>query len=260
MRFLFWNTNKKNNDRYISQLIVDNKIDLFCAAEYNGNIDKLCDSIINERKYHVLIAPGCERITLLSNQDGFSAGFQNTYCSMQIMNSNFIICFIHLPSKLHNDPTRRVLIINEIIEQINKYEKMKSINNTIVVGDFNINPYEDSCLRVDQFHSIPFENEAKRLSRTFQGKEYKMFYNPMWGLLGDWNTPYGTYFLPSGDSICPYWNIYDQVIIRPSLIGKFKKNKLEILTSCGDESLLDENSRPRKDISDHLPIVFEIEV
>ena len=49
-----------------------------------------------------------------------------------------------------------------------------------------------------------------------------MFYNPMWNLLGDAQEPYGTYYYAgNGHPINTYWNIYDQVIIRPALRGTF---------------------------------------
>jgi predicted HTH transcriptional regulator len=53
------------------------------------------------------------------------------------------------------------------------------------------------------------------------GNEYSMFYNPMWLFLGDEKQPYGTYYHNNGDSINTYWNLYDQVIIRPILRERF---------------------------------------
>ena len=260
MRFLFWNTKKKSIDNYIVRLINEYNIDLFCAAEYGGNAEELCSRIRADRSFEVIMSPGCERVILFGNPSVFTLGFQNKYCSMHILNDSYLICVVHLPSKLHNDDIRREIIISEIVNEINKVEDTKMGNNTVVIGDFNINPYEESCLRIDQFHSIPVEIESLRGSRVFNGKDYKMFYNPMWNLFGDNIAPFGTYYKNSGESICPFWNIYDQVLIRPSLISRFNKEQLRIITNCNDESLLDANYHPRKEISDHLPIVFELEV
>ena len=85
-----------------------------------------------------------------------------------------------------------------------------------------------------------------------------MFYNPMWNFLGDFNEPYGTYYCSSGDTVNPYWNVYDQVIIRPALRARFVDSNLRIITETTKLSLLDKNRHPDSRISDHLPIIFEI--
>lgn len=56
----------------------------------------------------------------------------------------------------------------------------------------------------------------------------------------------------------PYWHIYDQVIIRPSLRSRFVDGNLKIITGSANVSLLDKNKHPNHSISDHLPITFEI--
>lgn len=260
MRFLFWNTNKKDVDGYIADIVKEQHIDVFCAAEYNGNVDNLCNKLKSYKDFDEVISPNCDRIKIIGNSETFSPVFQNKYCTMQKFNNSFLLCVVHLPSQLHDDPIRREEVIREIINEINIFEDKKGANNTIVVGDFNVNPYDIACLAVNNFHSIPVDFESKRTFRIFSGKKYKMFYNPMWNLFGDMESPPGTYYYESGSGICPYWNIYDQVLIRPSLIGVFKKEKLKILTNCNDVSLIDAKYHPKKEISDHLPIVFELEV
>lgn len=85
-----------------------------------------------------------------------------------------------------------------------------------------------------------------------------MFYNPMWNFLGDFREPYGTYYHSSADTVNPYWNIYDQVIIRPAMRKRFVDDNLKIITETATVSLLDKNKHPDREISDHLPITFEI--
>lgn len=80
-----------------------------------------------------------------------------------------------------------------------------------------------------------------------------MFYNPMWNFLGDFRKPYGTHYANESDI---YWNIYDQVIIRPELRERFVDDSLRIITEIETLTLLDAKGHPA--ISDHLPITFEI--
>lgn len=90
------------------------------------------------------------------------------------------------------------------------------------------------------------------------GKTFKMFYNPMWNLFGDFSYPPGTYYHNGSEPINSFWNIYDQVMIRPSMRNCFVEKSLKIIVEMQKYSLVDKLRHPRKDISDHLPIVFEI--
>ena len=86
-----------------------------------------------------------------------------------------------------------------------------------------------------------------------------MFYNPMWNLLGDSQEPYGTYYYSGNDTENTFWNIYDQVIIRPVLRERFVIESLKIIKETKTRFLLNNSGHPNKKISDHLPIMFEIQ-
>ena len=153
---------------------------------------------------------------------------------------------------------KQELCFNEISRDVVVAELECQIENSIVVGDFNQNPYENGCLGAMGFHGIPVAEETAALSRTILRKKYKMFYNPMWNLLGDFDYPPGTYYCNSNEAINPFWNMFDQVIIRPQLREKFVESSLEIVTETNMYSLVDSKNRPNKKYSDHLPIIFEI--
>jgi hypothetical protein len=61
----------------------------------------------------------------------------------------------------------------------------------------------------------------------------------------------GTYFNQ-------FWAMYDQVLIRPDIMDLL--NGVEILASDGEEDLTTQHTgRPRRDkLSDHLPLMFEL--
>jgi hypothetical protein len=93
--------------------------------------------------------------------------------------------------------------------------------------------------------------------RTVHDERRDYFYNPMWAFFGDRdNTPPGTYYYNSGGEICYYWNLFDQILVRPSLISFMNDDSVKVLTELGGYSLVKENGRPNRDFySDHLPIV-----
>ena len=67
MRICFWNTNKnrKIND-YISDIIVENIVDIFVLAEYEASIEELKRKLaLNNIVIEQAITIGCDRITVL---------------------------------------------------------------------------------------------------------------------------------------------------------------------------------------------------
>lgn len=55
--------------------------------------------------------------------------------------------------------------------------------------------------------------------------------------------------------------MFDQVIISPDLINVFEFNKFKIITDTKQKNLLYEDKTPnKKRYSDHLPILFELNI
>lgn len=93
-----------------------------------------------------------------------------------------------------------------------------------------------------------------------QGESYRFFYNPMWNYLGDQSSgPGGTYFHDSAPMINLFWYMFDQVLIRPELLGSLVNESIEIVTDVDGKNLLSNNGQPNKQFaSDHLPILFTL--
>lgn len=262
MKVLFWNTNKNPNiNRVLCEIIAENNISLVVLAEYEGEICKLSKELaeigINMQEY---LTVGCDRIKIMGVELNISPGRQTDYASFQIIDNKDIFCCIHLPSQIYNNANgMRKVAIDRIVADVCSTEKEIGTDNTIILGDFNINPYDNDCLNADKFHAIPYCKEIlKRNKRIIAGEEFEMFYNPMWNFFGDWKKPFGTYYYSGNNVENAFWNIYDQVIIKPSLSKRFVNSSLKILTECKICSLLNRQGHPNKKISDHLPITFEI--
>ena len=260
MKVLFWNTYKNENiNTILSELIIENNASVIVLAEYTAKMDELINILsshgITMKQYNTC----CERIKLLGSLTYVESRRDGSHYTIQTINNRDLLCCVHLNSKLHtgNESYREILIAS-IIHDIQEVEKEIGTENSIIVGDFNMNPYEPSCIDARYFHGIPVCIEAERKSRKVADQDFRMFYNPMWNLLGDFQKPYGTYYRNNGEAQNTYWNIFDQVIFRPSLKDRFLKDSLKILTETSKRYLLDINGHPKKDISDHLPIIFEI--
>lgn len=237
----------------------ENNIDIFVLAEYVAEFEQLKSKLRTyalEIKKSITI--GCDRITILKRKYNMEPGFQNKYCSMQIIDNQYILVCLHLPSKRYAERLKKDIAIIRIVEEIQRYEKLLKTDKTIIVGDINENPYEIGCLGAGRFHGVPGYQDAIRKYRTIMGQRFEMFYNPMWNLLGDFSFPPGTYYYIGNEVDNPFWNIYDQVMIRPCIRNYFIDSELKIVCETKNRKLIDKNNHPSKTISDHLPIIFEI--
>lgn len=262
MKVLFWNTQKNADiNSTICELVAENNASIVVLAEYVANVNDLLSSLllqygIKMQRY----GSCCERITIIGAVSNVEVRFDSDHTTIQIINEKDILCCTHLNSKIYSDhEAQREILIEQLMREICAIEKDLGSENTMIVGDFNVNPYDSSCIDARYFHSLPIYEETKRRTRKVAGNEYAMFYNPMWRFLGDSAQPYGTYYHNNSGSINTYWNLYDQVIIRPALRERFIDDSLKIITETQSKYLLDSNGHPDKTISDHFPIIFEIQ-
>jgi endonuclease/exonuclease/phosphatase family metal-dependent hydrolase len=167
------------------------------------------------------------------------------------------------PSKLYWSDDDQFAECIELAKFIRQIEKDLGHSRTILVGDFNMNPFEKGMIVSNGLHAMMSKRIARREARTVKGVRYPFFYNPMWSLFGDIPTALpGTYFYNrSGRPLNYFWNMFDQVMLRPSLLDAFKDDYLRILESVGDVSLLSTHGTPDPTkASDHLPLLFALDL
>jgi hypothetical protein len=127
----------------------------------------------------------------------------------------------------------------------------------IVLGDFNMNPYDRGMNLAKGLNAMMTRQCIAKGFRTHLTEQYEFYYNPMWSLLGDNSDgPAGTIYDTSNQG--PYgWSMYDQVLINQSIVSMFRD--VRILTHAGKSPLVDENGRPdRENASNHLPILVTL--
>ena len=105
-----------------------------------------------------------------------------------------LIVAVHLPSKLHQKDEDREFNVRNISDRISDQESRIGHNRTMVIGDFNMDPFENGMIVADGLHAVMDKNIAGIGDRRVGGKRYHLFYNPMWSRLGDDTIgPCGTY-------------------------------------------------------------------
>lgn len=131
------------------------------------------------------------------------------------------------------------------------------------MGDLNMNPFDDGLIAATGLHATMARDVARKESRSIRGEDFRYFYNPMWPLFGDAGVgrPSGTYYYRRGQPVELLWNVFDQVLVRPTLLDVFRNEELTILTDDGSTRLLSSTGRPRKRaFSDHLPVAFTLDL
>lgn len=174
--------------------------------------------------------------------------------------AGIIIAAVHFPSKLFWTEDDQAFECTEFARTIAEVEKRAGHDRTVLVGDLNMNPFERGMVAAAGLNATMTREQASKEFRIFRGRQYPFFYNPMWGHFGDRDQrPAGTYYRNSGRHVNYYWNMFDQVLIRPSLLDRFPRDGVEIVTHAGATPLLGASGTPgRTRGSDHLPLLFRL--
>jgi len=170
---------------------------------------------------------------------------------------------VHLPSKLETCQEDQSLACRLLKRDLTDWagnEPAKSA--TIILGDFNLDPFEHGMVALDCLHAISSANlVAQKKQRICQGEESRLLYNPCWSLLGDATQPPGTYYYDrSGHAYNQFWHVFDQVLLDVDLQDRLRPPGVQIITDHGTHhSFLDGSGIPKRDeYSDHLPLLFTL--
>lgn len=171
-----------------------------------------------------------------------------------------LLVAVHLRSRVNWSASDQSQECPRLAREIALAEDRYGHRRTIVVGDLNMNPFDDGVVAAQGLHAVMTQADARRRTRTVEGQECRFFYNPMWSYFGDRSDgPPGTYYLKSSKPINYFWNIYDQVLLRPEIMDQLAD--LRIIDSDGTHPLVDKRGLPSTKLgSDHLPILFRLSI
>lgn len=240
--------------------MLDYDIDTIIVAEYKGDEADLKKQIkYNNLKHEKCNTIGSGRISIWSRYKRICPGTQNKYYSTQIFGEDLIVCGLHLMSDLYFEKSReRRAIIQELLLDVRELKQRNNTEKIMFIGDFNESPYSENCLDADTFHGLPVIESFESSIRKINGIEYNKYYNPMWNMFGDYEYPPGTYYWRNSSMHNSMWYILDQIIVSRELVPQLVKGSVKIITECSLGKLYDELKRPSKTISDHFPIMCEI--
>ena len=273
MTFLFWNSKDAKGD-LIGKLVAEHKADVLVLTESSADVDTVLEEIQKADGTTFSLDPVRRSVAIFTRFTGGKLGheYDDQRLSIRRIHStpeDILLVAAHLRSKSDTSDPSQAALTPRYAYEIQRIEEKIGHRRTLLVGDLNMNPFDDGMVQATGFHAIPSHRVATERGRKnhkgereVDGKYYPYFYNPMWNCFGDERGgPPGTFYRDKGDPIAHFWHIYDQVLLRPLLVPRFVHKDLKILSHCGNVSLLNDNGQPDKgSASDHLPIVFRLNV
>jgi len=258
MNLLFWNLHGNGNEQIIADIISENEIDIALFTEHEAT--DYCEVFrILKGSFHSYNGPPTAK-TMLICKNGIDAIFnidaaRFSVFSIFLNSTKYIIGGVHLTAFPQNKE-RRKLEARNLVNEVKLLEQALDHTNTVLIGDFNANPFDTEMLLKDGLNAVLFKSViAENEFSSVDGEKNRRFYNPMLHYISESKEHYGSIY-HTGDLDDIYWNSYDQVLIRKSLIDLLAD--VRYIKKVRERSLL-KKFKPCADISDHLPLLVCIE-
>ncbi len=270
MKIFFWNIKKEIPEKILNDLSdhIDPDIIIFCENKMKPTL--ILENLNHiDNKYHFLTD-----LTIKENDIAFfskwkqhevipGSSYSKKIISKKIKVNGYPsinLIAVHLPSKLFSKPRDYDFLVVDLLQTIKNIEENTKHKNTMIVGDFNIDPYSESMNSVNLFNSVMSISTAKRKTRKYKEKDFDYYYNPMWSFFGEngKGSVHGTYQHKPSEVLSFEWHILDQFLIKSNLADLVDEKELDIITEIGGTNLLTKQKNIDDSISDHLPIIIKI--
>jgi hypothetical protein len=266
---MFWNVGGMTGGEAIGHLCRDHDVDILLLAEAETTSARLTTEINGAKdstgifwelphlesriRAFTRYAPGCL-------EPVFDDGHVKMLHLRPPVGLPLLIVAAHLPSKLWSEPDDQSYRVRRLRQDIAAAEVRGGQQNTVVIGDLNVNPFEDALAAADGLHGVMDKQLAGRPARTVQGQSWDYFYNPMWSRLGDDSAgPPGTYWQAGSGLVSHVWNTFDQVLLRPALLSCYDPARLLVPDRAGERLIL-HFGKCGTGLSDHLPLVLGLSI
>ena len=261
MKIIYWNTKYNSDYLTIKDILVDESPDLLFLSETNNNIITSNNPELLSINYEHFENPGCSRIIILKKKGlRLSIGRQDAYySSVKEITTGVIFISVHLPSQMFQSMDGLKSYIRSFRNEIDAEFGNSSQKDILIIGDFNVSPFEKPMIDFDGFSA----SNSKKLSKvaTHLKTKKELYYNPTWSLYINNNFPGTIYFKrPSNSSydILEH-HLLDQVVISYSLNRKLISEFINILKVTSNKTFFDKSTNTVK-ISDHLPLIYEYKI
>jgi hypothetical protein len=266
IHFAFWNVNKRNVCEHLVALIEEFDIHVMMLAEASPAMVEETQKLLRSKLGLSFSLSGkiTARVKLIHRLPKIAVNHigsetRSDLWSLEIGRGlSMLLVGVHFPDRRNYDASDRNNCASSLSSEISRREKALGHTNTIVVGDFNMNPFDEGMCVSNGFHAVMDRRRAAKIHRTVLKDKHRYFYNPMWQLMGkSASGALGTFHHSGSKSLEYFWHTLDQVILRPSLLRAFNDDSVDFVERAGSTRFSGvANGFPLA--SDHLPIKFSI--
>jgi hypothetical protein len=265
-KFAFWNLNQRDLPQLVSALARRERVDVLILAECGTDTWRMLEALNAESSDYQLGYSNCDRLRVFTRFDArlMPPLVETERVSIRRLElparKSLLVVGAHLPSKVNYSDDSQVFESVCLARLIEDAENSEGHRRTLLLGDLNMNPFEPGVVGArGGLHAVMSRKVVNRMWRTVQQENYRFFYNPMWSHMGDRTDAGGTYYYDGAEAVCYFWNMYDQVLLRPELLGDFAPEHVRIVTEVDGTPLMS-NGRPDESVaSDDLPVMVKLE-
>jgi exonuclease III len=283
LNFLTWNIkgDKKTKIFFhdLNAQITESKIDILILQEcfFDEHINELIDFVEIDSFLSGRGIKKWVRIFLNKNSKidyDFSTPYINNKLRCVELKADdgftFNLIGVHLYSKAGISDSEQMNKNKDIPRLIEEYELGKT-DKTIIVGDLNHRPFDLNLTHPD-FLKTTNDKSIVDIFGSPEVSSKRFFYNPMWNLLGDYDSitgtqkPAGTYYWYTDDVEKCHWNLIDGVLLSPTVMNNVSIKSIRIISEMNGKSLIKpiipktkaslKESLLAGGFSDHLPVSF----
>jgi endonuclease/exonuclease/phosphatase family metal-dependent hydrolase len=261
---LFWNLNKKDLRNLVCDAAIAVSADVVILIETSVALSDTLEALqanVSRQFRSPTAVPG--RFQLFSRNADLD--LTEIYSADRVSirrlrgaRTDLLFGIVHFVDKLNWDEANQSGQIQLLAADIRQIEDAVGHSRTIIVGDFNMNPFDRPMNLATGLNAMMTKDCVARGSRRQQTRDYPFFYNPMWNLFGDKTRgPAGTYYHSVSSRGHFGWNMLDQVLVRPGALDAF--DDVTIVTNAAEKPLYTEHGRPNAAVaSDHFPLLIRL--
>ncbi|WP_123922184.1 exonuclease/endonuclease/phosphatase family protein [Flavobacterium plurextorum] len=263
MKLIYWNTKNNNSLDCIIDILEDYDPDFLFLSEIDEVLLEKGNTDLNRIDFEYYDNPGCDRVKIVKKKSlKCNLNYQTKYyTTIYLPILDLHIVSVHLPSQMFQHQNALKCFIRDVRNEIDSKIGNSNLKNIIIIGDFNVNPFEPALIEFDGFGATNSTNFRRKISHLSTNSEKILYYNPTWKLYEKNHFPGSKYFArPSGSSFdILEHHLLDQVLISRNLLFNIESEKIDFIVHSKKNIFFD-NLKNKILISDHLPLSFEFEL
>ena len=167
---------------------------------------------------------------------------------------DLLVCNVHLQSRLRATDMVSSRELRSIMREVNDLrQRGAGAESELILGDFNLDPYDTFVLERDGLNSNRSLGYVRRNAPTVVARD-RPLYNIGWRLLERHDDPVGTCYFTSQEPDQP-WHVFDHASVTPDLAAGGPPEAELVVEISGLDLRARDTRGPNKMVgSDHFPV------